>query len=88
MAQLTENGIIGFSLFIMFYYMIFMGLREIHRKFDLNRKTYYILISGFFSIVFINFTAWTYAFPQYFAVFGVIIGFILLTKHQNAPNKL
>ena len=88
MVQLTENGIIGFLLFIMFYYMIFTGLRDIYRKFDLNRKTYYILISGFFSIVFINFTAWTYAFPQYFAVFGVIIGFILLTKHQNAPNKL
>jgi hypothetical protein len=38
------------------------------------------MLGAIVAILFINFTAWTYSFPFYFAVYGTVIGFILKIK--------
>lgn len=71
-GQLAENGIIGFTL--LFYFYWFIGKNLIHRiKQD---KSFYqlgiVCLGGFFSILFISLTAWTYSFPHYFVVLAIL----------------
>ena len=86
MVQLTENGLVGFFLFLIFN--IWIGKNVIKNlKNKLKRDIYWVLTGGFVAILFINFTAWTYSFPQYFAVFGVIIGYIKLSEDENSNTR-
>lgn len=76
MVQLCENGIVGTVLFVCFYlYILVKLISMLKKKPQMNRITI-IMLGAFLAIVFINFTAWTYSFPIYFSVFGVIIGYI------------
>ena len=77
MVQITEGGIIGTLLFLFFYYWLIFNLYKSFRK---NRETTFVLIGGLIAIIFVNATAWTYAFPQYFACFGIITGYLINTR--------
>lgn len=80
MVQLTEGGIIGSSLFLFFYLWIAINLYKNWKKNKNNRSVILVLIGGFIAILFINVTAWTHAFPHYFACYGIIIGYIKKMK--------
>jgi O-antigen ligase len=86
MVQLTENGIIGVLLFLLFNVWIGKSLFINIKNNRVHRHLYLTLLGGFVGILFINFTAWTYAFPQYFAVFGIIISYLKQIK-INDSNK-
>ena len=78
MVHLTENGIIGFLIFLIFIINLGKGL---YRNIKNNKEetNYYIfLLGGFIGVLLICFTAWIYSFPQYFVLFGVAIGYIKL----------
>lgn len=72
MVQLTDNGIIGFSLFFLFYLWIILHLKK---KLKNDFKMTVCILGGFGAILFLELTAWTWEFPQYFIALGVIIGF-------------
>ena len=57
MTQLCENGIIGFSLLILFYYLIVKKLRSRQKE---NGEEILMVLFGLFALLFINITAWTY----------------------------
>jgi O-antigen ligase len=83
MVQLTECGIIGTILFLLFYFWIGKHIILIWRKNPFqSRPALWILAGGFCAVLFINLTAWTYEFDQYFAVFGVMIGYIKIFTKQ------
>ena len=88
MVQLTENGIIGVFLFMLFNVFIVKKLINSLNNTKLNSHLSLILLGGVTGILFINFTAWTYAFPQYFAVFGVIIGYNFLNKQKIIKTNI
>lgn len=80
MVQITEGGIIGSLFFLFFYLSISRKLYQILKTNWNTRTITLVLIGGFISILFVNITAWTYAFPNYFACFGVIIGYLKINK--------
>ena len=86
MVQLTEGGIIGCTFFLLFYLWIFRNLYK--RLKEKNRdKVFMVLTGGFIAIIFINLTAWTYAFPHYFACLGIIIGYLKMIPSKKV-NKI
>ncbi len=77
MVQLAECGIIGTTLFLLFYLWLGKNIVNAWKKnINKNRSVLWILVGGFCAVLFINFTAWTYQFTQYFAAFGVMIGYL------------
>lgn len=71
MTQLVENGIVGTTL-----WLLFMGsiLRAIWKSRRYNpRPVCLVCLSGMACILFIGLTAWTYEFPHYFAIYGLIL---------------
>ena len=74
MVQLTEGGVIGTLLFLFFYFWLILNLYKSLKK---NKEITTVLIGGLLAIIFVNITAWTYAFPQYFACFGIITGYLI-----------
>lgn len=71
MTQLAENGIVGTAL-----WLLFMGsiLRAIWKSRRYNpRPVWLVCLSGMACILFIDLTAWTYEFPHYFAIYGLIL---------------
>ncbi|MCE5345944.1 MAG: O-antigen ligase family protein [Bacteroidales bacterium] len=89
-VQLAECGIIGSILFLLFYLSIGSKLYKHWRWYPQKRNITWVMIGGFVAIAFINFTAWTYSFPVYFAVFGVIISYIkqiINTSDENSNTR-
>ena len=68
-TQLCENGIIGFSLLLIFYYLIFKGLRKRKNKGPGN----VLYMFGLGAVLFINFTAWTYNMLYIMIIYGILI---------------
>lgn len=88
MVQLAECGIIGSLLFLLFYFWIGKNLIRTWRKNPLqSRPALWILAGGFGAMLFINFTAWTYEFEQYFAAFGVMIGYIKHIQNNDSNTQ-
>lgn len=79
MVQLAECGIIGTSFFLLFNGWILINLVKLIKK---NRAGF-IILGALLAILFINFTAWTYSSPMYFASYGVVIGYIKTKKNDN-----
>lgn len=71
MAELCENGIIGSLLYVCFNISIIMMIFK--SKLSCYRTVKYTCLGGMACIMFISLTAWTYAFPRYFSMFGIII---------------
>lgn len=80
MVQLSECGICGSCLFLLFYYSIIKKLYHCFKSLE-NKSLVIILISTMLAIVIINFVSWTYSYSGYFIVFGLIIGL-----HQSYNN--
>lgn len=89
MVQLAECGIIGSIFFILFIGWILINLLRSSSKKDLTDKNKFMMSGALLAILFINFTAWTYSFPIYFSVYGIIIAFIKTQKNENcySPKK-
>lgn len=64
MVQLCENGIIGFSLLILFYFFLIKKLQKCHKE---SGEDITLLMFGIFTVLFLNITAWTYC-----SIFGMI----------------
>lgn len=69
-AQLVDNGLIGFFLFFALY---FWTAKRILRK--KNQTIKLCMIGGYVSIMFLMLTAWAWEFPAYFICLGVLVGY-------------
>ena len=78
-AQLSDFGIIGFILFMLFYYII---LKNLFKKIKYDVKLGRCMLGGIIAIMFMNLTAWSWEFPQYFICLGVIIGYSFKEKYN------
>lgn len=88
MVQLAECGLIGTLLFLLFYIWIGRELFQLLRKNIWGTRPLILaLIGGFCAVLFINFTAWTYQFTQFFAAFGVMIGYIKFIKKYDCDSR-
>ncbi len=82
-VQLAETGLIGMSLFFLFNFSIGKQLISTWKKYKNRRSEVWALSGGFLAILFLGLTAWTYSFPHYFIVFGVIIGFLETIRREE-----
>lgn len=89
MVQLAECGVIGTLLFVLFNWSVGRSLIRVLLLNRENKKSALILVGAFLSILFMNLTAWTYAFPIYFAIYGVIIANVnqLLNQSKSLYRK-
>ena len=71
MVQLCECGIVGATLYLLFIIGLFSTLFKSRIRGD-NRPLF-VCLGGLLSILFINFTAWTYEICFYFAIYGIIL---------------
>ena len=74
MVQLAECGLIGFSLFLVFYGgMLFRLIAMFIKKID--RSTTLIFLSSLLAILVIGFTAWIYDCLLYFVFYGLLFAY-------------
>lgn len=74
MVQLCECGLVGTSMFLVFYWGMIKRLFRL-LKHDSDRTMTIIVSSAFLAIIVINFVAWTYDNPNYFMVYGLIYAY-------------
>ncbi len=79
MVQLCENGIIGFSLLIVFYFLLYKGILN-NRKVGDNNLIY---LFGLFVVLFVNLTAWTYNMQYIMVIYAILISSIYSTFYNN-----
>ena len=72
MVQLCENGIIGFSLLLLFYYWLFNALM---RQKKLHGISITMPFFGLLAILFLNFTAWSYCTTFGMIFYGIILSY-------------
>ena len=84
MAELCENGIIGTILYICFNLSIFIMIFKSEKS--CNRGVKFVCLGGMACILFISLTAWTYSFPRYFSIYGIIIA-IYYSQMYNLKYK-
>ena len=70
MVQLCENGIIGFSLFVMFYVSFIRALLRARKNQGLQWLT---VASGILAILFLSFTTWTYNQQYVMVIYAVVL---------------
>ena len=70
MTQLCENGIIGFTLYLLFIFSLFHIVWETYKKG--GKSIGIVCAGGLFAILFIALTGWTYEATYYFAEYGLI----------------
>lgn len=80
MTQLCENGIIGFSLLMLFYFLLIRKLLVNYKKYGDDIT---IVLFGLLAILFINITAWTYC-----TVFGMIYYAIILSHAYSNDDDV
>lgn len=68
-VQLCENGIIGFALLMVFYFILLIGLHRRRKKGE-NMWAY---LFGLLAILFINFTAWTYNLEYIMMIYAILL---------------
>jgi len=89
MTQLAEGGIIGMTLWLLFTLGLFCIIYKA-RKFR-RMSAIWICFAGMFYILFLDFTSWTYAFPHYFAVYGLIIAYckpVWLQRYRELIKRI
>ena len=77
MVQLCENGIIGFSLLLLFYFSLVKGLNK-RRKEGMNIM---MPLFGLLMILFLNITSWTYNLQ-----IAMIVYAVLITEAYSSPD--
>ncbi len=75
MVQLCECGLLGFLMFVGFYFSLLKLLIIKFRESKMNVNVCVNMIGGIFALLFIYLTAWGYSFPNYFVMLGTIIAF-------------
>lgn len=83
MVNIAEGGIIGTTLFFLFYYWIWKQLKQVFKKFKNVWRITIIYIAGFTSVLFINTAAWTYDSISVFIILGLIIGYVKQFEFLN-----
>lgn len=86
MVQLCECGLVGVSMFLVFYWGMIKRLFRL-LKHDSDRTTTIIVSSAFLAIIIINFVAWTYDNPNYFMVYGLIYAYFD-KKQSLQPTRI
>lgn len=83
MVQLTECGIIGALFFLLFNIGLLVHLAQciIHKKRGL--QDYLILFGALLSVLFLDFTSWTYDSISIHIVYGMILACIFMKRKQN-----
>lgn len=84
MVQLTDNGLIGFTLFFAFYWWI--GIR-ILRQYQRNKSITICILGGFACILFLGLTAWIWEFPYYFLPLGTCIAYCKYNSNETVEIK-
>lgn len=79
-AQLTDQGLLGFLLFAFFYYWI---VKHLYKQFRNNKSVGMCMLGGMAAILFLSFTAWAWEFPQYFICLGILISFANQTMKKT-----
>lgn len=74
MVQLTECGLIGSTLFVLFYGQLLIGVFS--RKTQISRNNRMMIIGFMLACLFTAFTAWIYSSTSVYLVYGIIISFI------------
>lgn len=87
MVHIAEGGVIGTSLFFLFYYWIGKQLKRAYNKFKKLRKITIIYIAGFVAVLSINTAAWTYDNITIFILLGLIIGYVKSLKFLKLDAK-
>lgn len=82
MTQLCENGIIGFSLLVLFYFFMIRGF-IIKRKQGSNVSMY---LFGLFAILFLNFTSWSYNMDYIMIIYALFMTEIYSSINKKAPK--
>lgn len=85
MVQLCENGIIGFSLLMLFYFLIIMNLLRRRTKYGENIT---LLMFGLFAILFLNVTAWTYCTTFGMIFYGILIVYAYSNKTDVKTKRI
>lgn len=75
MVQLVETGIIGSFFFACFYLGVTKCLYGCFKCKKLRDRELFCHIGALSAILFMSFTTWTYSFPIYFIVLGIIISY-------------
>lgn len=70
-VQLCENGLIGFSLLMLFYYLLIKKLLERRRM----GEDITLVMFGIYAILFLNITTWTYCQNFGLIYYGIIIAY-------------
>ena len=78
-TQLSDQGIVGFILFLMFYYWIAVHVIKAQR---LKNATARCMLGGLVGLLFFYLTAWAWEFPYYFICLGVLIGYCRSTANE------
>lgn len=81
MVQLTENGLIGFLIYVIF--MISFSKKCFKSKVKPLKRLY---VGWLLCIIFLSFTTWTYDMPQYFMLFGIITAYVA-NEHKYEMNQ-
>ena len=85
-AQLNDQGLVGFLLFAFFYFWIISHLLKQARY---VKQIGLCMFGGLISILFMSLTTWTWEFPCFFICIGVLIGFCNTSNNQNfLQNKI
>ncbi len=82
MVQIAETGIIGTTLYVIFYILIIRLILKT-RKNKLNSSIFLIMLGFIATILFISLTSWTYEFSRYYVIFGLIIGYSYYLIHNR-----
>ncbi len=82
MVQICENGLVGFSLLIIYYLTLFRGLNKKRKK----GNNIFVYLFGLLMILFLNLTAWTYNMNYIMIIYSVLIFYINSTtiKYENS----
>lgn len=71
MVQLAENGIVGTVIWLLFIGSILRVIWQSQRH--KSRSVLLVCLSGMVCILFLDLTTWTYEFPRYFAIYGLVL---------------
>ncbi|MFU8786939.1 MAG: O-antigen ligase family protein, partial [Candidatus Izemoplasmataceae bacterium] len=88
MAQITEGGIIGTFIFIMFYLFILLKLYSIRNKDINNKKTAEIYIASVLIMLFLFTGAWIYRYPVMWVLIALSVRFIYVIEHNRKSNHI
>ena len=84
LSHFIENGLIGFMIFLGFYFSFYKLIRNtLKYKNHVLKPIFVASCGGYASLLFVNFTAWTYSGSQYFIALGVILGLSDVIKNQS-----